>query len=91
MENLVIYLYTWLKKYKRKLKMLLLESEERIVLVDNSDEVKQKVFDELMKYFMKHDAFSGEVICQSDNCIIEATDVLANIADNIIKFKVNYK
>lgn len=62
---------------------------DRMIDYEETDEIKQKVFDEVIRYFEKHGAYSGEVICQSDNCIIDAPSVLARIADKIIKFKVN--
>lgn len=41
-----------------------------------------------MEYYLKHEAFVGEVIMQADNPQIEASWYLSEIADNIIEFKV---
>jgi hypothetical protein len=60
------------------------------VSYEETDEIKQAVFDRVMKYFNKHQAFHGEVIMQMDDPIIDAPNVLADIADDIIKFKVEY-
>lgn len=57
----------------------------------NTPELHKAVFNAVMAYYMKHHAFHGEVIMQSDNCIIDAPDTLARIADEVIKFKVVYK
>lgn len=58
----------------------------------NDDEAtKQAVFDRVIAYFKKHDAWDGESICQRDGPLIDAPYVLADIADNIIKFDVEYK
>jgi hypothetical protein len=53
-------------------------------------EIKEKVFNEVLKFYIKHEAFVGEVIMQSDDCIIDAPEVLSDIADKIIMFTTNY-
>ena len=70
---------------------ILYDTDEVTVSGDDSLEAKEKIFARLMKYFKEHQAFHGEVICQSDRCIIDATTVLSDIADDIIKFQTNYK
>lgn len=52
----------------------------------DSPEVRDKVFERVMAYFKKHEAFCGESISQSDEPIIDAPLVMEDIADNIIKF-----
>jgi len=54
---------------------------------EDTQAVRDAVFEEVMKYFKKHKAFDGEVICQDDDCQIYASGVFANIADDIIKFE----
>lgn len=54
----------------------------------DDDDIKQKVFDRVIKYFVDHQSFHGEVIHQNDDCIIDAPSVLSDIADNIIHFEV---
>lgn len=44
-----------------------------------------------MEYFKKHECFSGESIMQMDNPQIEAPELMADIADDILKFKFTYK
>lgn len=61
------------------------------VTYSDDDATKQAVFDRVIAYFKKHDAYSGETIFQMDNPIFNAPSVLADIADNIIKFDVEYK
>lgn len=68
-----------------------LENDERVVTFRVNAETKDAVFDRVMKFFEEQDQFSGEGIHQSDNCLIEAPSVLSDIADNILKFNVNYK
>lgn len=53
----------------------------------DSTEVRDAVFERVMKYFIKHGHFCGEGICQSDNPIIDAPNVMSDIADDIIKFE----
>ena len=62
------------------------------VTFDDSQEAKDKVFQYLMdNYFFKYDAFDGETIFQCDDTNIEAPIVLANIAEDTIKFEVEYE
>lgn len=65
-----------------------IETETYVVSYEDNDEIKQKVFDRVMKYFIKHESFHGECIMQMDNPIIDAPSVMADIADDIMKFKV---
>jgi hypothetical protein len=67
---------------------MLIKVNDYEVSYEETDEIKQAVFDRVMKYFVKHEAFHGEVIMQMDDPIIDAPTVLADIADDIIKFKV---
>lgn len=59
----------------------------KVTYKDNPD-IHKLVFNKVMEYFIMHQSFSGEVIVQDDNCNIDASSVMASIADNIIKFKV---
>lgn len=62
----------------------------RVTYLDD-EATKQAVFDRVMAYFTKHQAFDGEGIHLRDSTTIDAPCVLADIADNIIKFQVEYK
>jgi hypothetical protein len=68
-----------------------IEVKDYMVEYEDIPEMHKKVFDAVLNYFKKHHAFHGEVIMQCDNTIIDAPNVLSNIADNIMKFKVTYK
>lgn len=63
---------------------------ETITYTDNQD-VRNAVFERVMEYFVKHGMFSGEGIQQSDNAILDAPEVMSDIADDIIKFKSEYE
>ncbi len=67
-----------------------IETDEYIVTFADSAEVKDAVFTRLIEYFKKHEAFSGESICQSDGPTVDAINVLSDIADDIITFDVNW-
>lgn len=54
----------------------------------DSPEVRDAVFARVMKYFVDHGVFFGESIHQMDNPIIDAPNVMSDIADKIMKFVV---
>jgi len=68
-----------------------IENDEYIVEYDDSEEVKSRVFDRLMEYFKEQESFCSEQIQQCDSSSIEAPIVLSDIADDIIKFEVEWK
>jgi predicted HicB family RNase H-like nuclease len=68
-----------------------IETENLVVEYKDDAATKNAVFDAVINYFKEQEAFHGEVIMQSDNCIIDAPEVFAKIADNILKFKVECK
>jgi len=55
---------------------------------DDTPEIRDQVFERVMKYFQEYNAWGGEVIHQDDDCIIYAPNVLSDIADDIVKFKI---
>lgn len=56
-----------------------------------TQEKKDAIVARVLEFYTEHQAFHGEVICQKDDTIIEGYVVLAEIADNIIKFEVEHK
>lgn len=63
-----------------------------VVEFEKTPEICEKVFDYLIEnYYCMQKSFSGEVIMQDDDSIIEAPHILSKIADNIIKFKTRDK
>lgn len=50
-------------------------------------DVKDEIIKRLLEFFIEHEAFHGEVICQSDDPMIDAPNCLADIAD-MFDFKV---
>jgi hypothetical protein len=67
------------------------ETDDYIVEYDDTPELRDAVFDKVMEYFKKHDAYCGESICQMDDPMIDAPYVMADIVDNIIKFDYDCK
>ncbi len=67
-----------------------LQFDDYTVTYEDSQEIKDKVFERVMEYYRKHEQFIGEGIMQCDDPIIDAPNVLADIADDIIQFKVKY-
>lgn len=68
-----------------------IETSDFICKYDDSESVKNAVFERVMEFFKTHESFHGEQIMQSDSPLIDAPNVLADIADNIIKFNVEWK
>ena len=54
-----------------------------LISYDDSPEIVNKVFNAVMKYYFDHESYCGEVIMQDDDCIIDAPECLASIADMI--------
>jgi hypothetical protein len=67
------------------------ETNDVIVKFNDSEAVRDKMFERVLKYFKEHEVFHGESIHQMDDSIIDAPNVMSDIADKIIKFKVTSK
>ncbi len=64
-------------------------SDHYIVSYEDTPELHKKVFDALIReYYQKLEVTIGEVIMQNDDAIIAAPEVLADLADTVIKFDV---
>ena len=57
---------------------------------DDSHASKYALFAKMLAWYEKMEAFDGESIMQSDEPQIEAGPFLAEIADEVFKFKVTY-
>ncbi len=55
------------------------------VEINWTQEKKDQVIAAIEKWIREHDATAGEVIMQSDDCIITAPELLSDIVDDIIK------
>ena len=65
-------------------------SDNITVTYQDTPDVRKEVFRKIMEYYIKHQVFTGLSIVQSDDPMIEASYTLADIADNILKFEVDY-
>lgn len=54
--------------------------EKKVTTLD-----KIAIADAVIDWIKKHEAVAGEVIMQTDSCIIDAPVVLSNIVDDILK------
>lgn len=57
------------------------------IIHEYSIEVKNKVFNRLMEYFNKYEAYDGETIHQSDEPNLGAIIVLSDIADDLFEYE----
>ena len=64
--------------------------DERTVSFEESDVLKEQVYSKVLNWFIENKAFHGEVIAQSDHCLIESPYLLCDLSDNLFKFKVEY-
>lgn len=65
-----------------------LSDKDIIVSFNENQELKDKVYESVLKWYIKHGRFNGESICQCDETIIDAPQLLAYIADDIFEFDV---
>lgn len=63
---------------------------DRAVVFRNNQGIRDAVFNALIDWYFKHKSFSGESIVQCDDPSIDAPNILADIADDIIKFDVRW-
>lgn len=63
-----------------------IETDDYIVKYPCDSAVKDAVFNRVIKFFIDHETFNAECIMQKDSPQIEAPSLLAEIADDIIKF-----
>jgi hypothetical protein len=72
---------------KNGAKMTTIDHPDFTVQFEETPELKEKVYQAVLDYYKKHQSYAGEVIMQNDECQINAPSVLADIADEIFKFK----
>lgn len=68
-----------------------IEANEYTLSYQDSEKVRDAVYQAVLDWFVKHESFSGESIMQMDDPIIDAPVLLSNIADNIMDFEVDWK
>lgn len=60
------------------------------VAFNNSQATRDEVFDRLIAWYFEHQSFDGECVVQNDNPAMDAPNILAEIADDIIKFDIKW-
>ena len=65
-------------------------SDDMVVEFDETPELKEEVYNRVLGFFIKMEAFSGESIMQSDEPQIEAAPFLSDLADDVFKFDVDW-
>ena len=61
------------------------------VSFNDTQKLRDKVFETVLQYYFDYNKYSGEGIMQDDDAQIYAPQVLSHIADDIFKFKVEWK
>lgn len=69
----------------------IIELSDRTVAYDSGDKIHYRIFRRVMEFFKTHGVYTGEAICQMDSPIIDAPNVLADIADDILKMNTEWK
>lgn len=62
--------------------------KDSVITYDDSPKVRDAVFDKLIAWYFKHQSFEGKSIVQCDDPAMDAPNILADLADDIIKFDV---
>ena len=58
-----------------------------ILEFDDTEEMRQKLFDAVLGWFIKQGHFSGESIMQSDGPLLDGPVFLSELADDVFCFK----
>lgn len=59
---------------------------EDIYTFEETQEVKDVIYEKLIKWIEDHKAYSWEKIGQDDDCQIDASDLIGDIVDNCFNF-----
>ena len=58
------------------------------VTFKDSQEIHEEVFLKLLEWYLSKQSFNGESIMQNDDPMMTASEILGEIADDIIQFEV---
>ena len=67
-----------------------IKTDEYTATYNDDTETKEKVFERVIAFFRNTETFRGESIYQSDIAANESLEFLSDLADNILKFSVNW-
>jgi hypothetical protein len=71
--------------------MRTIENEERKVTFNDNQKTKDALFEKVVAFFEEHECFCGESCQQCDDPQIHAPELLADICDDILEFKTEWK
>lgn len=72
-------------------KLISFKYDDKTVIINNNiDQIKNQLYEKILQYCKEHDAFIGEKVAQSDDCIIDLPELMIDIVDNIFNFEVKY-
>ncbi len=71
--------------------MRTITNDDRTVTFDDSPEMHRRVFDHVVGWYQSHGYYSGEGIMQADKPQETAAEMLAYLADNVIKFQTEWR
>lgn len=71
--------------------VVVIDDNDRKVTFEDSPELREKVFQAVLKFFKDNDSFSGESIMQMDEPQENAAPFLSDLADDFFKFEVEWK
>ena len=57
---------------------------------NNNQATRDAVFDKLIEWYFKHECFHGANIIQHDEPNMDAPNILAEIADDLLKFDIKW-
>jgi len=58
--------------------------------IEHTEEKKQQVYNMIVEYMKDHDCTSGGMYSQSDSCIIDSTELMCNILDNVLEIECDW-
>jgi hypothetical protein len=70
---------------------LIIDTEDRRVEIDDTPELRQAIFLQLMAFLGKENCWSGEAWMQTDGPQINVHEFMSDLLDDTIKAKVEYK
>lgn len=68
-----------------------IKRKDLIIIYEDTEKKRDLVFEKLLNWYIEKDCLLGEVLQQSDDCLLDAPNILSDILDNIIKFEYKYK
>lgn len=67
------------------------ETDEYTLTYDAGPEIQNQLYTKMLGFYKRHHAFSGESVMQCDGPQLEAPELLAEIAEEIFNFDVEWK